>query len=741
MTRRYIGIAGLLMLACSTVARPEPSTGCESDDDCASDEVCSLDQGGVCLSRDAPPRAYLAFQIEEQGVVAELKACDEDLVRFDENNLLLEVRRDHVYQTLDFHVRETMRGGECDPWGACGVYTCDEDRDLCVGVLESNVGLRQASRIGLSEQTNSKAYPVLDAEDMPLEDAVSFGWGYPGQYDAPPIVLDVTPGDASRARVRRALGPDSKVQEQEFTAEAQFACHRNLVGNVRRLGGTPILGAVASVVFAEPVASPATIQGAAAPACAGDDECPTGLVCNPDLGSCGLDLTGYAAGEASTADNGTFSAWVYTYCDDVAVTSRDFAVVVSPPEITGLPAVRYAISPEFDLPQSVEGFPTISVPSTELDGDLCLPDWPEPETVSLEIGASPITLLTTDNGVPWRCCDAGCLPAGAPLGDVPPEAPERCLDTEQIRISTPVPAPDADEWASAGCDVLLEDESGNVGEYVRFVNQESCVDSLCTVELPPDQDGEDAREFRVDILTPRTSVFRSQSVFVGIDADTKSLAKSLNFSPRTLLRGEIVCAEGTENCTAVESIIIAERLRLEDESPPGPYLYWQVAYATSETEEGEPLGAKFSLPLNPGVYVITALPAAGSGGGPARYQVVDLRNGAPGVTERALDLENPIELETGLPVTVQLEDFARSALLRPVDTGSWKAQEDLQLPDSDQPIDLNDPMTCYSTTAGGAGCSIRSLTRPDAPKLGQLQSGRVQFTTRNVSGGKGCPQN
>jgi hypothetical protein len=750
--RRALLFAACTGLACSTLARPQPSTGCETDDDCDADEVCSLDQGGICLPRDAPPRAYLAFEITDQNVTAEVRGCDEDLISLDENKLRLEVDRDDIVQTVALEIDDSVTDEGCTAFSGCAPddgFQCLVGEDLCVAPLTSTVTIRQESRLGLGVRTSSKGYPVLDEEDMPLDEPVVFEWAYAGSQDSSPIVLDIVPDAAadplSRARHRRALGLDASSQMHEVLERGKFPCNRSVVGTVRRYQGGPILAANVSLAYAEPVATPSTQIGGKAMSCDGDDDCPNGMACNPDHETCGVDLTGQRAGEAVSSDAGGFSAWVYSYCEDdaVAVDGRAFILDAEPPEISGLPRVRAAIEPEFGLTLNVEGFPPLDVPPADLDGDVCIPDWPSPVGTGFDIGAKPVVLVTTENGVDWRCCDTSCLPAGALLGDESPPAPETCTTSGTIRIATDVAAPDAQEWEADGCLPLDEDEDGNVGEYVRFVSQDDdCADLMCMVDLPPDADGEDPREYTVEIVQPANSVFRSQTLSVEIDPDTSRLSKEVAFRPRTLLRGEIVCAEDTESCNPTEAVILAERLRMPDEDPLGPYFYWQVAYATSETDEGEPRGARFSLPVNPGVYVVTALPAAGGGGGPARYSVIDLRNEAPGVTEGAvpkLDLEDPIELEAGLAVRLQLENFGRSTAVRPLDTGSWKSQDGLTLPGSSDPLDLNDPETCYNNEMG-RGCQIRSLTRPDA-LLSPLQSGVVQFTTRNVSGGKGCPQN
>ncbi len=732
--------------ACSWVARPEPPAGCESDDDCASNEICSIDQGGVCLLKASPPRRVLAFDVTEQASQfrAEINACETDLVDFDDESLLLTVDRDEIGQRFDLRASDVRPGLGCTQFTGCPPnYSCDVDLDLCISAFNSTLALAQASRIGFDPVvSDKKSYPTTDEEDTPLPEVpVPFEWArYEGIADVPLVSLSVDPLAENRARFRRMVVGEPDERVHDLIAAGQFLCHRDVTGVVRRVGGSPVLGSTATLAFAEPVATASTLLSALDPTpCSGDDECEASQSCNLDAAVCGLDLTGERAGEGTSDESGNFEAWIYSYCEDGPVSQRSFTVDVAPTDVSGLPRMRFDLDLDLPLPQLDPN--ELIVPQAALPADLCLPDWPSPDAISFEFGAPPVTLATTEAGTDWKCCDAACLPAGKVLADEAPQPPSTCLDYGSLRIRTPVAAPDAQEWEDAGCLPLDVDEDGNAGEFVRFVNKEDdCNAQGCVALLPPDEDEDDPRLFQVAVVHPMTSVFRSRIYQMQIDPFTQTL-DAINFSPRTILRGEIVCAEDTENCTATEAVIVAERLRMPDEGGPlGPYFFWQVAYATSEDDDGQPRGARFALPLNPGVYVVTALPASGAGGGPASYFVVDVRNDAAGVTGglvKTLELEDPIELEAGLPVRLQLRDFDRGAQVRPIDTGSWVSQDAFTRPGEQEPLDLNDPATCYGTEAG-RGCQIRSLTRPDVPRLSLLQSKRVQFSARD-RGAKGCP--
>jgi hypothetical protein len=142
------------------------------------------------------------------------------------------------------------------------------------------------------------------------------------------------------------------------------------------------------------------------------------------------------------------------------------------------------------------------------------------------------------------------------------------------------------------------------------------------------------------------------------------------------------------------------------------------------------------MPLDPGVYVVTAYPGVSQPGGPAPYEVIDLRedsellediDGVPNAT-----LADPLELDDGVLVRVQLRDFAVSTRVTPLDIGSWEYQSDFP-----EDLDLNDPSTCLGSSSTPRGCSIRRLRPADTP-ISLLLSGKFQFTTRDRGGE--CPE-
>jgi hypothetical protein len=207
--------------------------------------------------------------------------------------------------------------------------------------------------------------------------------------------------------------------------------------------------------------------------------------------------------------------------------------------------------------------------------------------------------------------------------------------------------------------------------------------------------------------------------------------QTLTLSPRVLVTGVVdvddpVCARRPtgEDCAAREAVVLAERLRLPEEadgSVPGPYLHDVTTYY-------DPVAGRdgaFVLPLDPGgVYVVTALPLAGAEGGPAGYTLIDLRGE---VTLEPLRLV----LEDGVVVTLRLDQFDQRTTVIPLDRGSHLAPGKLlQLPGTDDPIDLDEIGACWTpANEGPQGCKIRRLI-PPGYDLVRSQVGVVRFTAR-----------
>lgn len=729
--RRLIAASLLALTTCATVDR-DPPGGCQQDSDCDADQVCSLAQGNICVSNELPPLAAIGFEIVDSELRLELLGCDPEVTRELGGSELRVQKRSNLIK--DYSTRATTRSSVVNCGGDECSGVCDEQALTCSSPTDADLTLTMASRLGLSELRSKKSFTTVTDPPTPdgeLPPPVPFTW--PTYESEDPrahaaLVLDVTPTAEQRSSFRRVIAEDADL---EIDAVGSLRCDRGLYKNmngVQVLGGPTVAGATVEFRYAEPIATPSTVIGTAA-SCDDDDDCPSGWACNEPLGSCGLDLTDVLAGSTISTeaqDGGYPSAWIYTYCEETVASleplPREFTITVTPPTDSGLPTVLYSLEQDFLDPNPFR--------QIELDETLCLPDWAPPQPVSFSVVGDPVALIETELGE-YRCCSTECLPSSEPgVEPIPPPSIESCPSSSfrKARFETRWFNSALDQWLFAGCMLTASYADGSNGRFGRDV--EMCEDSGCSVALTAgDPDDLFLRTYSVTITQPVGSVFRSQRYTRQIDATTTEF-EPFQLIPRVLLRGEIGCSTD-ENCVATNAVIAAERLRVDtDESDlPGPFFFEARVDATG----------KFVLPLDPGVYVITAFPAVGQPGAPSRFAVVDLRDDSEliemvdGVPEATLD--DPLLLDDGILVRVALDGFDASTGVRPFDTGSWKAQDDFPADDHD----LNDPQTCYATDAAGKlvrrGCSIRRLRPTDAP-ISLLISKRFQFTARSRGGDK-----
>src|SRR5690606_18797768 len=216
------------------------------------------------------------------------------------------------------------------------------------------------------------------------------------------------------------------------------------------------------------------------------------------------------------------------------------------------------------------------------------------------------------------------------------------------------------------------------------------------------------RSYTVELVSPEGSVFRSEVRNFEIEAGVTSLPE-IKLLPRVVLTGRVGCAEAEgEDCVPGDSNVIAERIRM-----PGDGLYTPSPYVFDSTtlEDGS-----YLLLLDPGVYVLTALPSRVAAHGPSPYVVVDLRLATSSSSVTVLDgvpiaTAPALQLEAGVPSRVQLRSFDGNGRMSPVDLGSWTYQADPLVDPDGRELDLNDPTTCYSEAVGARGCAIRSMLR------------------------------
>lgn len=485
--------------------------------------------------------------------------------------------------------------------------------------------------------------------------------------------------------------------------------------------------------------------------CAEDPDCADGLRCNTTTAQCELPLAGLTAWAGTAPDDaelstpGQFDARVYTYCEGTPTSQplqRSYDVTVTPPEGVGLPAVTVQADITFDPIQAGQK------PTASFNGDLCVPALGATEDVELTLTADARELLEG-----YTCCDIDCLPRSAEDAESgPPEPQTGCNgstsgSTPSFRVETPLVLDEAvlEAWNApeSGCVPLLQNADGSVGVLRRSgacgaAEDEDAVPS-CKASLPAGTDG-DPRVYDLRIESPTGSLAGSldAELFVS-EADGVTL-REVPLPNRILLRGRVLldeCSPDTApdgDCGSPGALVLAERLRMageSEENTPGPYFH-QVSTFYDVTQRPDSRAGAYVLPLDPGVWVVTALPDRGTPGGPARIFLLDLRTDAS-------EIPRDFHLEPGVLVTVDVSSFDRQSQVIPLDTGSWRLPTSAQLthpdrvsmPSPDDLLDLGAPGECLSADGADVGCRIRRLVSGSA--LPPTQIGQVRFTTRELN--------
>jgi hypothetical protein len=485
-----------------------------------------------------------------------------------------------------------------------------------------------------------------------------------------------------------------------------------------------------------------------APECTSDGECAEGLRCDIETSQCELPLGGLTAWAGTTTESATgllgqVDARVYTYCEEVINSSeqlpRVFDVTITPPESLGAPQVTLRANASF-TPLQAGG----QGGEAGFGGDLCVPSMGELEDVALSLSGAPRELVEG-----YTCCDVDCLPRTADDAAIgTPEPRTQCAgatsgSTASFRAETPLVL-DADvlERLNDGRSACIPIEAapdGTVGVLRRSgacgaLDMDGSASPQCDLELPAGEDGQ--RDYALRIETPVGSVSGSRDMTLTVTADAGTTVVDVELPDRILVRGRVSVGgcnreqETDGDCGSPGAQVLAERLRMSGESidnVPGPYFHQVSTFHDPTAEAGAQDGA-YVLPLDAGVWVMTALPDSGTDGGPARLFIVDLRE-AEATTDR------DFELDEGILVTVDVSSFDRRSQIIPLDTGSWRLPTSAQLfhPDrmgqADELLDLGAPGECLSTDET-TGCRIRRLI--GGSSLPPTQLGQVRFTTRDL---------
>ncbi len=770
------------LLGCSSLAPEAKPVECQSDDECdrAGGEVCANDQGNVCLAATLPDLKLLGLDVRSDPIslrvdVRGTDAAVERITTRPRYRISLKNRgSDPLYPgvrdnfTLDF--REIA-------------YFASEAANKTIWEpLPANISLRQESRIGQGPHLISGSFPVSDDEeavpDMPFEIA----WPHYTAADIDgnkPIILELRSSELSPQEfgiIHRILRRDqiAEAADHSITVDTTRECVRDLTGEITVLSkanepqeNLDELALTVTLRYGEGVTSPTTIQPPPAKigcsndnncpepsrciepdddakfcGCESDEDCPSEQICYLPQNRCALDLAGrdaFKRGDIKTSDGkADLEATIYSHCEGEIELARELPLVatVDPtsPE-SGLPRLSFALNLSLSA-ADIDG----DSPPTPLGGRLCLPHWRPAIPVSIELKGSPANLHTNGIGT-FSCCGTECLSE-----TTPGSKPAQCTPTATISASGIFELPEAPEpgepsqWENAGCLPLYvagEDQP----RQARFNRAGiACTADSCDLLLSPGGYNEGAPfPYELRIEPPVGSIFRSVVLPTEIATDTASLP-TITLPHRVLLRGQVELAE--DLCTITEDMktdctfsaqVMAERIRLPEEADTvvlGPHFYASATFG-----EGD-----FVLPLNPGVYLLTALPQIGSPGGPATIQVVDLRegsdlvklrNGIPYADLGDVDLDehpelvHPLVLATGQLVTIELDSFSSNSTVIPLDMASWS-----DLVFEGMTLDLSAASTCYRYTTGDPpSCQIRRL-RPGNTTLRPSQEKFVKFITR-----------
>lgn len=482
--------------------------------------------------------------------------------------------------------------------------------------------------------------------------------------------------------------------------------------------------------------------------CDGDADCIAGeQFCDPSTDQCVLALAGRAAdgGGLQLDETGRFTAPLYTYCppdpepNESYIRSFTFSVAPNGP----LSALSYTTEVVFP-PLSGGLKPTARISPKRL----CIPDWGASVPLSLQLVGEAVPLLGSGDDA-FVCCDIGCLPGSEE--DAASLEPTKQTSCDGSTVAGPPKAfvsaeleLDEDQrlaWEAVDC--LPPDRSPGgsdvVGGIRRVMDCSGLGDATCVApDLAAGKDGS-PRDYELRLESPTGSLFTSRRITVPVEAS--GAPQKLMLERRVLVRGrvrldEVACAEAAPvdgDCGSEGALVRAERLRMPGESAStvvGPYTHDVPTYYDPIAERS----GDYVLPLDPGVYLLTALPLSGSRGGPAAIEILDLRDGQ--------DVERDLVLGSGVLVTLDLSGFDPRAQIVPLDRGSWRDLIHPGRADDPDPaartVDLNAIGECLqSSDEVPQGCRIRRLI--SGQTLTASQVGQVRFTARADADAGKCP--
>ncbi|MEE9386511.1 MAG: hypothetical protein V3V08_24100 [Nannocystaceae bacterium] len=779
----------ILIAACSTIAPdPPPPEGCQLDDDCAKGQWCA-EQGGVCVDPGDPQRATFALEImvESEDLRVEVLGCD--TVAGKGNVLQLEQPGGKSAITSQFSAAVIPRFGRDKPGATdnCpdGYTPAENGVGYCVGrgshreasiqyAIPSSVGRGLFDFIGIGVETS-------ESEPLPREFSVATNTAYSAIVSVTPSGVDTK---NAYAKVYYALDPHFVLEDPDPAGGPKIdffsdrRCHWPVSARVRSARGTDgpgdmdYLGGV-DVTFSYTTAiahetslpwihnnqsSAISCSETADPSC---NTPQTGMTCNLDTETCSLDLHGFvAASDHSSPETdrlGDVDVRIYSYCAPSWVADREFSILAEP-RVSSDSSSDF-VYPNVYLRASVHADdPGLEVVEPIRLQELCIPRW-KAFNADFDFASAPIRLQRGKDTF-W-CCDTSCFDDDAREA----RSEERACDTLSKHASISFHTIALPETSDALPPFELEaclklgktDKASDIGWYEGKI-RDDCGSSPCSVKLGR-SDTDVARNYSITIMQPPSSIFRSERLGAPVPVEPGTAIRH-PLRPRIVLQGRVSCKNppedgSTQDCSAAAQVM-AERLRVQEpdtsasragQDPLGPYFYTQTT-----DDQGY-----FSLPLNPGVYIVTALPRLSAPVGPSRYLIFDLRfeeqggriadNGTPAI----VDPGDALQLEPGSAVRVRLQGFPdRPTRVSPVDVGNWAAQQmdywafdnayavDPKVSDLlPADLDLNDPATCHHDNASvPIGCKIRRL---QTGTKGLTLTREVEFTTRTTALSPKCP--
>lgn len=770
-------VVAVLAGACSTAAPEEQDRFCVDDSDCQQGQICS---NSLCYENELPPREPIAldvrtdslsgfqFRIEFRGEDRHLtEVVEPPPVRFYVDQP--DVRDRLLIRLKEWQYSDLIAGEKA---GAVGRATLELQEGSRLGRAPFVVtGLNYPPKSWNGDPAEPpdliKAWPHYHLADEDGDQPLYLKLTY--EDDAPGAPPEYRRGIVARqlARAGREASGD-----QAFEIETVRECHRKILGSIRfpegplavdppldtpptvkismrhagraddgdpmtpicdpaPLGETPATCAVETIVNADyPQCSgtlcpepygcyPDPVTDVKRCGCKYDHECPKGQVCNVEQQKCALDLADRLAIKDVTADavdDAAVASAVYIYCDADPSADRtmEFIVRAEPDARLGLPRLNYRVVLTF-LVGDLTG-------STPL-GRVCLPTWERARAIDLPLVGKPATLYRDGSDRAWTCCDTSCLSGSAP----PAEAPGVCPVRPAISVVGEFAVANPSLWEQAACMPLSgADDEGKVRvTYPSTITCPEDSEASCNISLSPGAPGGDGQTYTLRVEPPVGSLFRSATLPLTVTSDLTT-ANLEELQRRVLLRGRVCQGQSAGGaCEAANAAeVVAERV-IRGEDPDtllGPYFY---------SMNTMPSSGDYVIPVNPGVYLVTALPSAAKNSdiGPAPIVVVDLREGSPLLVEEdgVLVAEiDDLKLKTGWVYTLELNDFDSSSRVIPLDVTSWVGLTD---PDGEV-LDLNAPGTCQPSE----GCQIRRVRSAGSPvRLPQDQI--IRYVARAAASG------